>query len=113
VWLLFEKELWSDNGYVRALSLAWVLLVTGVMRCAHLQRSRYLDTKENVLKFKATSGKAKCEGVSKPLLWCAPRPLAGGGDLMSHVERFFCQTEVRHLGMQTLGFLTSPHVERN
>ena len=91
VWLLFEKELWSDNGFVRALSLAWVLLITGVMRFAHLQRSRYVDTKENVVTFKATSGKAKCEGVRKPMWWCAPRLLADGGDLLSHVSKYLAE----------------------
>jgi hypothetical protein len=88
VWLLFEREMWSDNGFVRALSLAWVLLITGVMRFAHLQRSKYIDTNENVIKFKATSGKAKCEGVRKPLMWCAPRLLVDGGDLLGHVTRY-------------------------
>ena len=40
------------------------------------------------MKFEATSGKVRCEGVRKPMVWATPKMMLCGDDLEQHVHRY-------------------------
>ena len=88
VWMLLEREAKSSNGFVSALSLSWVLLIQGVTRFAHLQRSTYLGEEASYLKLQASSGKEKCEGARKPMIWSVPKTMLNGEALTPLIEEY-------------------------
>ena len=88
VWLLLEREAASSNGFVKALSLAWILMIIGVTRFAHLQRSKLIGETDLYLEFEATSGKEKREGARKPMRWCVPRIGLEKGNVRDLVRKF-------------------------
>ena len=85
-WLLVERELGSSNFFVKKIALAMFLLLTAVLRFAHLQRSKYTGGRPSYLAFEATFGKARRLGVKKPMAWCAPKASLTGVDIQSLVE---------------------------
>jgi hypothetical protein len=88
IWLLLEKEATSSNGFVKAIALAWILLILGVTRFAHLQRSKLIGETDLYMEFEATSGKEKREGARKPMRWCVPRITLNKGDVRDLVKKF-------------------------
>jgi hypothetical protein len=88
VWMLIEHEAKSSNSFVSALALSWLLLIQGVTRFAHLQRSAYLGEETSYLKFQASSGKERCEGARKPMIWSVPKLMLNGEVLTPLVDEF-------------------------
>ena len=91
VWMLWEREVASSNAYVSAICLAWLLLIMGVTRYAHLWRATLLEGKKSYMTLEASSGKAKCEGVRKPTRWSVPNTLMCGADLSAIVHKYVAE----------------------
>lgn len=83
----FEHWVQSDNGYAQWLSATWLTLAFGVMRFAHLQRSKVLEIGEDFILGRASVGKSRRGGVRRPFRWAAPRFSLRGVDLGAVLRR--------------------------
>ena len=81
LWLHIEVSLASDNQLVQWLSCAWHLLMTGVMRYVHMQRSVIIAVSDSGIVARAALGKSKKSGARRPFRWAAPRFSLKGTDV--------------------------------
>ena len=88
LWMRLEKDMKSKNMAIRALALAWVLLINGTLRFAHLQRSKHVANKTAYIEFLATSGKAKFQGARVPMKWCIPKMTITGINVAKTLKKF-------------------------
>ena len=86
-WAWLEQALQSPNMFTRSLALAWILMLNGTLRFAHLQRSMHISTRKGYMEFKAYAGKAKTEGMRKPMSWTVPSITLTGVDLVEIVNK--------------------------
>ena len=88
MWIWIEKSLTSENAFMRSIALAWTLLLNGTLRYAHLQRSSFVAARKSYVEFFAYAGKARTEGVRKPMKWVAPSITLTGTDLVKAIKDY-------------------------
>ncbi|CAE8646002.1 unnamed protein product, partial [Polarella glacialis] len=71
--LHFDVLLGSDSMYVRWISAMWWLLMFGVVRFVHLQRSTFTHMDEDGGFFFCHMGKRSVRRQRFPFRWCVPR----------------------------------------
>ena len=82
----------SHNIFVSSLAIFWNLLVTAVIRPAHLQRTR-ISFGEDFIIGHAYRGKKKVRGHNAPFNWASPRYDALGGDIQAALVRMMKHTK--------------------
>ena len=81
----WETLLSSPNPYVRQIACGNLLIIFGVLRFAHVQRSYMLKNARHVLVGKCSQGKSKVEGSRPGFFWALPKAGVaekGMGDLI-------------------------------
>ena len=96
-WEQMEKLLDSANPYVRGLLLFWILVILGVMRPRHLQRSAF--NLDDAIIGRAFRGKKRVSGKAAALWWSAPDIGVTGIVIRRCLARHLCEarcgTDVR------------------
>ena len=73
VWNWIEKQTMSSNDFVSMLACTWCVLVLGVLRFAHAQRSRITALTPVAIHMSATRGKRRQQGRTRPFAHRCPR----------------------------------------
>ncbi len=63
----------NENTFVAWIACIWLLLVQGVLRFAHVQRSKVMELTRDAIIGRAGLGKSKRCGRRAPFWWAAPR----------------------------------------
>ena len=71
----------SKNSFVAWIACIWQLLIHGVLRFAHIQRSRIKHLTATAMIGRAALGKARRAGRRAPFWWTAPRTSFTGTDV--------------------------------
>ena len=69
----WETLLGSPNDYIKMIAIGNLLIIFGVLRFQHVQRSRLLKCCAHVLIGECSQGKAKAEGVRSGYFWTLPK----------------------------------------
>lgn len=89
LWVVLTILSSVDNIVVRGLALFWILILEGVLRPVHLQRSSISVLLPEAVEGRATAGKARLFGKRRPFTRRCPRIDIIGGDLGERVVSFF------------------------
>ena len=73
LWLHWEAMLGEANPFIRWVAATWLLLLLGVLRFAHLQRSFDWQYTPAGIFARVSIGKARKMGRRAPFRWCCPR----------------------------------------
>ena len=88
LWALIDMLCWASNELVRGIFLFWHIIISGVMRPAHVQRTRFTDMAGGALHAITCLGKSRQFGRRRPFSWRLPDVSITG----------------RNMGRQTLDF---------
>ena len=87
-YMFLEYCIQSSNQFVVGLSMMWLLLVQGVMRFVHLQRSKLCELTSLGIQFWCALGKARKAGRRRPYFWASARFTPCMVDFGDILERF-------------------------
>ena len=91
VWAFLEHAATSDNAFVSAIALTWLIMIVGCLRFAHVQRSRIEEVTDIMIRGVASRGKGRSQGKRRPFPWSAPAVgMSGvriGAGLQSYLRR--------------------------
>ena len=73
-WSILASLLHDGNRFTRGVAAVWLLLLQGVLRFAHLQRSQILSVTNRGIYGLALLGKSPRAGLRRPFYWCAASP---------------------------------------
>ena len=73
MWQWIEKQTLSSNDFVSMLACTWCVLILGVLRFAHVQRSRITALTPVALHMSALRGKRRQQGRTRPFSHRCPR----------------------------------------
>ena len=88
VWAFLESVAAGGNVFASAISLVWILLLVGVLRFAHVQRSRIVAMTDDMISGLASRGKKRVHGRRRPLEWSAPRFGLTGVDIGARLQAY-------------------------
>ena len=88
MWVILCLLSESKNTVVQGLGLFWMLILGGVLRPCHLQRSRIIKLWPNSIQGKASAGKTKHGGKRRAFEWRAARQSLIGSDMGKAVMSF-------------------------
>ncbi len=80
-WHKLEDLLFTANDLISALSCIWLLLILGVTRFIHLQRSHFTTESDWWIEFMTSMGKSRIRGLRRPFWWRMSRFGVSGRDL--------------------------------
>ena len=91
LWLHVEIALLSPNRLVSWLAVSWHLLIAGVLRFVHMQRSVILNSTRVGIIARASLGKSKRSGLRRPFKWSSPRFSLRGTDIADLLMKYLSE----------------------
>ena len=89
MWALLTVMATSTNAVAQGLALFWLLVLAGVLRPAHLQRSKLMKLWPHSLEGQCTADKKRIDGKRRAFLWRAPRISLLGTDFGEQAFNFW------------------------